>query len=76
MISATTGQIVDGGDTGGEDVEATGANALVTMTAATGIGASGGLAADNAVETSISNFKNKDFKIFEEHFLDLFVQFT
>ena len=54
-VASTTGQVIDGGDTGGSDLVATGANAVVTITAANGIGATGGLAADNAIETTVAN---------------------
>jgi hypothetical protein len=42
-ITSTSGEIVDGGDTGGADIEATAANAVVTMEAVTGVGSGGAI---------------------------------
>ncbi|MBC8289127.1 MAG: hypothetical protein H8E37_02320, partial [Planctomycetes bacterium] len=54
-ISSISGHVVDGGDTGGANIEATGIGAVVTLSAADGIGAIGGIAADEAIETNIAN---------------------
>ena len=48
-ITSTSGALLDAGDTGGADIVAAGANAVVTITTATGIGAAG-----NALETEIT----------------------
>ena len=47
-ITSLSGAVVDGGDTGGVDIEATGANAVVTINAVTGVGAA------NAIDTTIT----------------------
>ena len=51
---ATTGAIVDGGDSGGVDILANSAGAIVTIEAATGVGSAAGNGSDAAIETHIS----------------------
>jgi hypothetical protein len=54
-ITSQTGGIIDGGDTGGADINATQPNAVVTLQANTGIGSAAGGGADPALETDIVN---------------------
>ena len=51
-IDSTSGAVTDAGDTGGVDIEATGASAGVTINAATGVGTS-----VNPIETTINNLE-------------------
>ncbi|TXT37697.1 MAG: hypothetical protein FD138_590, partial [Planctomycetota bacterium] len=55
-ITSTAGGLIDGGDTNTDNIEATGASAVVTITTATGIGhaAPVGGAASHAIETEIT----------------------
>ena len=48
-ITSTSGSLLDAGDGGGADIVATGDNAVVTISTATGIGAT-----DNALETNVT----------------------
>ncbi|MHC4086334.1 MAG: beta strand repeat-containing protein [Planctomycetota bacterium] len=47
-ITSTSGAVADAGDTGGEDIEATGASAIVTIDAVTGVGNG------DAIETEVT----------------------
>jgi autotransporter-associated beta strand protein len=51
VLISTAAAVVDGGDTGGADIEAIGGQA--TIAAGTGIGGTAGGGADNAIETTI-----------------------
>ncbi|MBI1315113.1 hypothetical protein GC176_27800, partial [bacterium] len=52
LVQTDGGEVIDGGDSGGEDIDASAAGALITITAATGIGdaAQAGGAGDRAIE--------------------------
>ncbi|MHC4880956.1 MAG: LamG domain-containing protein, partial [Planctomycetota bacterium] len=55
-VTTTAGDVIDGGDSDGEDIDANSAGAIVTLTAASGIGDApqAGGAADQAIETAIA----------------------
>ena len=75
-IVSTSGALLDSGDTGGSDIVATAADAVLMVTTATGIGAT-----DNALETDITTLiatitGSGDVNIVETDALDLADVFT
>jgi len=70
-ITSTSGGVVDNGDTGGEDIEATGVSAVVTIDAATGVGAAGYIETE-IVTLDMSTTGTGDVNIDETDAIDLF----